>query len=765
MKEQEQKQALVLKSGNNTQSVGMTLDSESTHVLMQMLSKNLYSDPVGSTVRETVSNALDSHRRIGSKEPILVKLDKSIRNTFEFSVEDFGAGLDNDDVENIISKYGKSTKRNTNDELGMFGLGFKSPLSYSSSFIFIARKNGIERKYMMYEDEHNNKIDLLYEKETSEKNGVKIIITLQNNTYEYSSFISAMQTQLAYFSDVYISSNFLSNFKDSYKILRTANYQHSELCTDRYLHLCLDDVYYPIDFKKLGIPSIPARVGLRFSLSDGIFPTPNREAIKYTEEAKKIILDKIKNIGDEIITKYNTTVKDSIDIHKNVTAYKSQNNIYVNIGTEDIRVDGNLKDFKNISTVPLIVPEMPGTTILKTADFAKYHMTDILCDYKILHKILPSGNFYNVKADSHEATYFFDNRYGQKNVYYLVDSELDKLTKKYLTDLHKGYTIYFIRKTRSTKLKKKDSNDYNNLMSIFSLDHLKRNPKKLLNTLRDINLARKNLIKSRFNLTSEIVVPESFIKSLATAPKIATSKAGIKLKNKGEIICKTMVPGYGYQSIKMQSSKIDLNTVESTKSLYVYCKHNDKPIENLMKKVYYILPEKSIVNFITVSDREINNINKNPSHNIITWETFISGKNSIAQGLFNFYFYLNIDLNIYPALFKNKEVIAEFNTDLYGFASKLETIYQKHRYYGSRNNTMEVLAPIVTAMLTAGYYDRETFYKYEYYKDFLDKNKYIPLLYDFRLSEEKEKELNKLLICFQKKNHIRVNNHLYNIKK
>ena len=56
----------------------------------------------------------------------------------------------------------------------MWGLGFKSPLAYSSTFYFVARKNGIERKYMMYEGEDVNTIDLLYESETTERNGVKV---------------------------------------------------------------------------------------------------------------------------------------------------------------------------------------------------------------------------------------------------------------------------------------------------------------------------------------------------------------------------------------------------------------------------------------------------------------------------------------------------------------------------------------------------------------------------------------------------------------
>jgi hypothetical protein len=49
--------------------------------------------------------------------------------------------------------------------------GFKSPLAYCSSFFFTCRKDGVERKYMMYEGEDVNTIDLLYETPTTERNG------------------------------------------------------------------------------------------------------------------------------------------------------------------------------------------------------------------------------------------------------------------------------------------------------------------------------------------------------------------------------------------------------------------------------------------------------------------------------------------------------------------------------------------------------------------------------------------------------------------
>ena len=146
---EKQTEANILQDGQSQDSIGMSLDLDSAQVLMQMLSKNLYSDSIGSTIRECASNALDSHRRAGQTKPIVVSFKPGESQNYEFSVEDFGIGLDADDVKNIISKYGKSTKRNSNTELGMMGLGFKAPLAYSSSFYFVCRKDGHERKYMM----------------------------------------------------------------------------------------------------------------------------------------------------------------------------------------------------------------------------------------------------------------------------------------------------------------------------------------------------------------------------------------------------------------------------------------------------------------------------------------------------------------------------------------------------------------------------------------------------------------------------------------
>lgn len=119
---EKQKEAQILTNGDLQESIKMSLDLDSAQFLMQMLSKTLYSDSIGSTVRELASNALDSQRRSGNVLPIVISFKQNSQANYEFSVEDHGIGLDDDDVANIISMYGKSTKRMELNELGMFGL-------------------------------------------------------------------------------------------------------------------------------------------------------------------------------------------------------------------------------------------------------------------------------------------------------------------------------------------------------------------------------------------------------------------------------------------------------------------------------------------------------------------------------------------------------------------------------------------------------------------------------------------------------------------
>lgn len=117
---EQQTENIVLEEGETDRVYATEIDMESIHFLKQMLSK-FYSDPIGSLIRETCSNALDSHREINTKDPIIVSFKRNAQGNYEFSVEDFGIGINEETIDKILKKYGKSTKRNSNTQLGAFG--------------------------------------------------------------------------------------------------------------------------------------------------------------------------------------------------------------------------------------------------------------------------------------------------------------------------------------------------------------------------------------------------------------------------------------------------------------------------------------------------------------------------------------------------------------------------------------------------------------------------------------------------------------------
>lgn len=131
---------------NTHEAVGLTklcdFRIESNSVMIKALTSRLYSDPVSSIVRELASNALDAcpHRSMEISLPSTL--------TPHFSITDYGPGLSLADLTDIFTRFGASTKRNTNTQIGGFGLGAKSPFAYTNSFTIINRHGGTATTYI-----------------------------------------------------------------------------------------------------------------------------------------------------------------------------------------------------------------------------------------------------------------------------------------------------------------------------------------------------------------------------------------------------------------------------------------------------------------------------------------------------------------------------------------------------------------------------------------------------------------------------------------
>lgn len=155
-------------------------------LLFDILRSKMYSNPVLAICREYVCNAIDSHREAGKpEEPIQICLPNNLESYYR--VKDFGVGISPDRMENIFIKYGSSTKREDDVQMGAFGLGAKCAFSMVDSFAVNTIYNGIEYKYACVIDETKvGKLFLLSKSLTKESNGTEIVIPVEPK--DFNSF-------------------------------------------------------------------------------------------------------------------------------------------------------------------------------------------------------------------------------------------------------------------------------------------------------------------------------------------------------------------------------------------------------------------------------------------------------------------------------------------------------------------------------------------------------------------------------------------------
>ena len=722
---EKQTESHILEEGTTQETVKMSLDLDSAQVLMQMLSKNLYSDSIGSTIRECASNALDSHRRVGCEEPIIVSFKRNSQaDTYEFSVEDFGIGLDADDVRNIISKYGKSTKRDSNTELGMMGLGFKAPLAYSSSFYFVCRKDFMERKYMMYEGEDTNSIDLLYEKPTAEPNGVKVIVPVDySDRYQ---FYNKIKEQLAYFDNVYFDVEPMGSYNvpNDFTIYRAEHFQYSQIATNSDMHLCLDNVSYPIDWEKLGIERIRMKMALRFSLSDGLFPTPNREAIRYTKEAKETILKKIVTVGNVFMDKFNDAITTQSDI-KAIMEFYSRNSKHIKSwykGTdEDICIDDLVKH----STTVVAQPKLDTIKLLNLERLAVKSKEYILAEYKFKYRF-SNGKFQNSKNYHYEHLRISDlTGHGVGGVY-IYDDSLPKGKQDYLrTLLPDNKTIYFVKKSPFKLRSKTGQTDYAKYYdSILGLSKWPRTQwRELIQEFQYVvGLYQKDFVDA-----DAIDVPQSFKDAQkAKRMKVLTlpTKGPKKVRLKGEFSGKVgtrMSVDLSDQYCKFVPTTFKMEIIHQRTILNVYAKEVDK---KKMDNAWSCFNKHAL--FVLVAQATYDNLQKADLHNWITIDKFMEGKNRPFKTIATEFLIRDL-IETYSATFKRIKTVKAISADL---ADKLQTLHQYHNSQYRSYADDATRKAVIEHATTNNLFDQPTYLVYKQVNEVFTKLPFLDAILD-----------------------------------
>ena len=110
----------------------------------QLLSSGLYTNKIQAVIRELSCNAADAHvLNSNQKTAFDVKLPNRLDS--QFYVRDYGPGLSDDGVMNLYTTYFESTKSESNDFTGGFGVGSKSPFAYTDMFTVESIHTGVTR--------------------------------------------------------------------------------------------------------------------------------------------------------------------------------------------------------------------------------------------------------------------------------------------------------------------------------------------------------------------------------------------------------------------------------------------------------------------------------------------------------------------------------------------------------------------------------------------------------------------------------------------
>lgn len=320
---QEEKSAIIV---GNIQQNTVGIDAKNVNFITNLLTEKLYSKPIQSFLRETVSNAYDSHIEAKSDEPVLIKIDYDNNKKYVISVRDYGTGLSPERFNLIYKNIGSSTKRESDDYIGALGIGRFSCLSVSNDCTITSYYNGVKDIYLMYKDEGTVHIDKLSSTPTKEHNGIEVSVKIKSEYNTASNIIEGIEN-LSFFSQIYVQNNtsisLNSNFNkrivrkyDNFcyvipqNIDKNTYFDFEEINNYRDYQVLYGDVLYPVSFRNLSLPfyCLPYKdLYLKFNIGE-LDITPSRESLQMTTKTITAIKNKFAAYEKEVSDKIAVTV-------------------------------------------------------------------------------------------------------------------------------------------------------------------------------------------------------------------------------------------------------------------------------------------------------------------------------------------------------------------------------------------------------------------------------------------------------------------------
>ena len=308
-----------VKSNGISTSVKFGIKASGLHHILGILRDQLYSDKVLAVVREYSCNAVDAHTEAGIPDtPIEVTMPT--RLALEFKVRDFGPALNDKEIQEVYAFYGESTKRNSNDQIGMLGIGSKSAFAYGDNFVINSYIDGTKHIYNAYIDPSQlGQISKIGTQKTKGKNGIEIVVPVKlGDIDEFSEKAEALFQWFKVRPDV---PNSKFEYKDHATLFKGNGWRWvNNPDGSRYYKgdamVVMGNIGYPIDKGNLEFKDedglyelLTANLVLDMPIGD-VEISASRENLQYTDYTRKNIYKKLELVKKELTDTIKEQFKD-----------------------------------------------------------------------------------------------------------------------------------------------------------------------------------------------------------------------------------------------------------------------------------------------------------------------------------------------------------------------------------------------------------------------------------------------------------------------
>lgn len=265
--------------------------------IVDMFADKVYTHKERAVIRELSCNAHDSHVMANTKDiPFNVHLPTTLEPWF--SVRDFGTGLSDHEIRTIFAGIGISTKRNSNEVIGCFGIGSLSPYSLADSFSVTSYHNGIARSYTCYRDDQRKPVvALLTETETCEPNGLEVSVSVNGRVEEFEEeAVNVFKFWEGTLPNIN-NRNVIAQCEEQRKELIFTGDDFAFSASYGNLYAIMGNIAYQIPSELT--KDLNCKGYLKFNLGELEFDTA-RENLSMTDKVKSAVVAKIKKVRSSI---------------------------------------------------------------------------------------------------------------------------------------------------------------------------------------------------------------------------------------------------------------------------------------------------------------------------------------------------------------------------------------------------------------------------------------------------------------------------------